>query len=744
MKYGKKLLSMILSLALLICLLPGASASGIESGTCGPNLTWTFYASTGELVISGYGEMDDFGLTGPWWILESSIKSVTIQNGVTSIGNGAFGTCMRISQIHIPSSVKRIGEWAFSGCDSLKTLTLERGLVSIEAWAFYGCIRLEEISIPDTVSTIGDFAFSGCDRLRSVTFGKGLTYIGNDAFSDCPELASVSFKGCSPTIDEHAFSGCNQLSSVYISDLSAWCKTRFALTKSNPLFYNAILYLNNEPVQELVIPEDITAINPFAFCYCSSIEEVVLHKNVSSIGEVAFGGCPSLTAFRVAADNPTYSAHSSGALLNRDGTALLAYPSGLGEEYTIPEEITELGPYAFFGASKLLHVSINENITAIPPHCFEECSNLLSVTIPESVISVEDWAFNICHKLCHVLYTGTQAQWNSITFPSDSYHSGYLLSPTRHYEAKGDELQWKEAEGCRYLYCSICQAAVHCNHDSTRLEGVLEPSCSEAGYTGDTYCCFCGELLAKGEEIPERGHREIEMRDHIPVTCTESGYTGDHYCLICGQMVREGIVLDPLGHRFVDGICIRCGAPDPETIALNPFTDVQAGDYYYVPILWAVEEGITNGTTPTTFSPNDPCTRGQIVTFLWRAFGSPEPSSAENPFTDVPEQVYYYKAILWAVEKGITTGISPTEFGPEVTCTRGQVATFLWRACGKPTPKSNENPFSDVTASVYYYEPILWAVEEGITNGTGGGKFSPEDSCTRGQIVTFLYRALES
>ena len=113
-----------------------------------------------------------------------------------------------------------------------------------------------------------------------------------------------------------------------------------------------------------------------------------------------------------------------------------------------------------------------------------------------------------------------------------------------------------------------------------------------------------------------------------------------------------------------------------------------------------------------------------------------------NPFTDVPETMYYYKAILWAVEQGITTGTSATTFSPESTCTRGQVATFLWRACGKPAPATGENPFSDVSSSVYYYEPILWAVEQGITNGTGNGKFSPEDSCTRGQIVTFLYRAL--
>lgn len=182
------------------------------------------------------------------------------------------------------------------------------------------------------------------------------------------------------------------------------------------------------------------------------------------------------------------------------------------------------------------------------------------------------------------------------------------------------------------------------------------------------------------------------------------------------------------------------GTSDP--IVENPFVDVKEQAYFYTPVLWAVQKGITNGISATEFGPNANCTRGQIVTFLWRASGSPDPTGTNNPFRDVKPSEYYYKAVLWAVEKGITTGMSATEFGPHETCTRGQVATFLWRAQGKPAPAGSSNPFRDVRSSDYYYEAILWAVENGITNGTGGGKFSPEDSCTRGQIVTFLYRAL--
>ena len=161
-------------------------------------------------------------------------------------------------------------------------------------------------------------------------------------------------------------------------------------------------------------------------------------------------------------------------------------------------------------------------------------------------------------------------------------------------------------------------------------------------------------------------------------------------------------------------------------------------------MLWAVahDPQITNGTSATTFSPTNTCTRGQVVTFLWRAMGSPEPTSTENPFADVKETDYFYKAVLWAKETGVTSGTSATTFNPGGGCTRAQVVTFLWRAEGKPAPTSANNPFTDVPAGQYYTDAVLWAVGAGVTTGTGATTFSPDKTCTRGQIVTFLYRDL--
>ena len=171
------------------------------------------------------------------------------------------------------------------------------------------------------------------------------------------------------------------------------------------------------------------------------------------------------------------------------------------------------------------------------------------------------------------------------------------------------------------------------------------------------------------------------------------------------------------------------------------FSDVEEGEYYFDAVCWAVRNGITTGTSATEFSPEEGCTRGQVVTFLWRAAGEPEPEKAVNPFTDVKESDYFYKAVLWAVEKGITLGTSQNTFSPEDTCTRGQIVTFLYRSEGSPAPTSSANPFGDVKDGDYFKDAVLWAVEKGITLGTTAKTFSPSDTCTRGQVVTFLYRS---
>ena len=178
----------------------------------------------------------------------------------------------------------------------------------------------------------------------------------------------------------------------------------------------------------------------------------------------------------------------------------------------------------------------------------------------------------------------------------------------------------------------------------------------------------------------------------------------------------------------------------PEKSAADYFADVPANSYYADAVLWAAKNGITGGIGNGLFGPNQPCTRAQIVTFLWRAAGSPEPK-AMSSFSDVSADSYYAKAVAWAVENGITTGTGDGKFSPDATCTRAQSVTFLFRAIGKLVDSKAE--FSDVLTDSYYANAVAWAVENGVTNGIGDGLFGPDNSCTRAQIVTFLFRAYQ-
>ena len=178
---------------------------------------------------------------------------------------------------------------------------------------------------------------------------------------------------------------------------------------------------------------------------------------------------------------------------------------------------------------------------------------------------------------------------------------------------------------------------------------------------------------------------------------------------------------------------------------MNPFGDVKEGKYYYTPILWAYyhDPQVTGGTTADSFGWNKNCTREQIVTFLWKAAGAPEPVNTGNNFTDVKSSKYYYKAVLWAVENNITGGVGDgTKFGVGQPCKREQAVTFLWKACGSPEPTTTNSPFDDVKEGKYYYKAVLWAVENKVTGGISDLLFGVGKTCTRAQIVTFLYKAM--
>ena len=309
-------------------------------------------------------------------------------------------------------------------------------------------------------------------------------------------------------------------------------------------------------------------------------------------------------------------------------------------------------------------------------------------------------------------------------------------------------------QGLNVYACSVCNTPLK-NEDGNiayytakvdhvaadELANVVAATCTEAGYSGDQVCKWCGETLKKGEEVPALGHK-TEVKDAKAATCTEAGYTGDEVCTVCGETVKKGTEIPALGHKFENGVCTVCGAADPNYVVPNPFKDVEKTSPYYDAIIWAAKEEITTGKTADTFGIDEGCTRAQIVTFLYRAAGSPEvKADTVNPFTDVSKDSVYYNAILWAVENGITKGTTDTTFDPNAVCTRGQIVTFLFRASGAEKVATGTN-FADVAAGSYCADAVAWAVANKVANGFADGSFRPEATCTRGQAVTFIFRAL--
>ncbi|MBQ7099093.1 MAG: S-layer homology domain-containing protein [Oscillospiraceae bacterium] len=277
-------------------------------------------------------------------------------------------------------------------------------------------------------------------------------------------------------------------------------------------------------------------------------------------------------------------------------------------------------------------------------------------------------------------------------------------------------------------------------HEHTPGEAVIEnnvdPTCTtEGSYDSVVYCTECGEEISRETVIvPVIAHTE-EVIPAVAPTCTETGLTEGKKCSVCGEILVAQKVVPALGHDWQDGECSRC-----EATLENPFVDVPNDSYYVDAVLWAVKEGVTAGTSDTTFSPLKVVTRAEAVTFLWSAAGKPEPATGINPFVDVAETDFYYKAVLWAYEKGITSGVDAEHFAPAMECSRAHAVTFLYRAVGQPAIENRVNPFEDVAYEAYYLNAVLWAVENGVTAGVSATEFGPGVLCNRAQIVTFLYK----
>ena len=284
-------------------------------------------------------------------------------------------------------------------------------------------------------------------------------------------------------------------------------------------------------------------------------------------------------------------------------------------------------------------------------------------------------------------------------------------------------------------------------NDNVEVKAIFEKNTPTGGGTGAGATTYPITVKSAKNGDVTASHKSAAKGTTVILTVDpDKGYVLDTLTVLDGKDKERKLTDKGDGkYSFImpaDKVTVEASFKEEFPDLPNSFSDLAPSDFCYDAVMWAVGRDITGGIGNDTFGPNLPCTRAQAVTFLWRAAGSPEPETRAMPFTDVPVGSYYYNAVLWAIENGITKGTSDTMFSPDATCSRAQIVTFLWRAGGSPATSGN-SAFTDVAADAYYAAAVIWAEKNDITGGIGGGLFGSNNDCTRGQIVTFIYRSVK-
>lgn len=489
----------------LMTLLLPMLASADDSGICGDNLTWTYVEDTGTLSIEGSGIMTNCTYMGsPWYSHHDNIKKLILSNGVTSIGDYAFQSCYGLTSVIIPNSVTNIGEGVFSGCTGLSSVVFSNSMTFINQGSFENCSNLTSVNIPNSVDSIGGEAFRGCSSLTSVTIPKSVMSIGTHAFYKCTSLKKVIIEDlkswcnidfpqgqyCNPLdyaeylyigdnlvtdlvipddisvikqytfynckgiksitfpnklsiIEKSAFYGCNNMISVkfgssiiriddrafndcsinkvVISDLANWCKSTFFDTPMNSS--NIHLYLNEDEITNLIIPESSDSVSKRAFSQCSNIKSVTFHNQIKSIGSEAFYGCTGIQSIYLPNSVNRIGSYAFGECSNLKSINIpenlksiekgTFQRTGL-ESLAIPNSITSIGSSAFYGCKNLIDISLPNNLESIEGGTFTECTSLQNIKIPESVTSIGYQTFAYCYNI------------TEITIPNNVISIGYM------------------------------------------------------------------------------------------------------------------------------------------------------------------------------------------------------------------------------------------------------------------------------------------------------------------------------
>ena len=614
-----------------------------------------------------------------------TIKGAT----VTCIGNGAFGWCKSLTGVTIPDSVTSIGGSAFYGCTSLTSVTIPDSVTSIGGSAFGNCKSLTNMTIPDSVTLIGNGAFLGCTSLTSVTIPDSVTSIGEQAFSECTSLTSVTIPDSVTSIGDGAFASCTSLTGIWVAEGN----NDYSSDASGVLFNKDKITLVQCPgtFREYTIPDSVTSIGEQAFMGCSSLTSVTIPDSVTSIHWGAFYDCTSLTSVTIP-DSVT----SIGAWAFRDCTSLTdVYYAGSEAQW------------------KAISISSNGN------------DDLLTANIHYNYVS-----HTHSYKDVVTAPTCTEKGYTTHTCScGDSYVDTYTNALGHAWDSGKVTKQPTETEtGVKTFTCTRCgetktETIPKLTHEHSYKAVVTAPTCTEKGYT--THTCACGDSYVD-TYTDALGHAWDSGTVTKEPTATETGVR-TYACTRCNETKTESI-------------------PVVSVDVTQMFTDV-THNWAYPGIQYCVTHGIMGGMGDGTFAPTGTTTRAQIVQILYNLEGTPAVSGT-TPFTDLTAN-WYKPAILWAYQNNVVAGTSPTTFDPEGPVTREQIAVILTQymfhvlKMERTWTPADLSKFPDgANVSSWAKEAMQDAVALGLINGTktpdGLVYLDPQGSAARQQVATIL------
>ena len=681
------------------------------------------------------------------------LKTVTFGQGLETIGSSAFKGAGISGKLTFPDSLKRIKDYAFSNCLGITEIDLPEGNATIEYAAFTEDTGVQKIKIPlseiqfDKLTNTGYYIFTNYrqDKLETIVVGTAPSENSMSLFSNSLNgLQTIVIGTGVSKIDSSIFSNTKLLkSALYPSNLNIDKKwdanhyltdvgTKYTVTANGSMEQNA-----EQSMLTFEKPEGKTCPTVTYFSSNESavtVDETGKIKAIGSVGQTAtveakYEGTTFAkvdVTIGTSAGKDFYSIDPVIADQTYTGSALepAVKVTKNGEEIT--EGVTVKYDNNTNVGTATATVKVGD--TVIGTATF----NIVKATPSISISATPDTLTGSGTVKLTVTSNGVPAEGKievtcdngiTVTKNKDGTFSATLPNETKTYtftaSYAGDDNHAKASNTCQVSVTRHTSSS----SSSNPTYSVTTPSKSENG------------KVSLDKSTAKKG-------DTVTVTVTpDAGYQLDKLTVTD----KNGNVLKltdkgdgKYSFTMPDGK-VEVKAVFAKKVETSPFGDVSADAYYYKAVQWAQEKGITDGISSNLFGPKQPCTRAQIVTFLWRAAGSPEPKSTAAGMTDVVPGSYYAKAVAWAVENGITTGTAEGTFSPDATCTRAQAVTFLARA--QNAKATGKTAFSDVPADSYFADAVAWAQANGVTTGTSETTFSPDNDCTRAQIVTFLYRA---